>query len=55
MNKEEIFEYLKENLQINLKTTSEYTGGMDGSGKLYRDAHTIKLVLEGEVISEEYM
>lgn len=33
----------------------EYTGGLDGSGCLYKDCHTIQLVLEGEVISEEYL
>ena len=55
MDKDELIEYLKYNLRINLQTTSEYTGGMDGSGQLYKDSHTIQLVLEGEVISEEYM
>lgn len=51
----ELFEYLRDNLKLNLKTTSGYTGGLDGSGQLYQDYHTIQLVLEGEVISEEYM
>lgn len=51
----ELFEYLRDNLKLNLKTTSQYTGGLDGSGQLYQDCHTIQLVLEGEVISEEYM
>ena len=58
MNEEqeaELFIYLRDNLKLNLKTTSEYTGGMDGSGQLYKDSHTIQLVLEGEVISEEYL
>jgi hypothetical protein len=58
MNEEqeqELFEYLKQNLRLNLKSTSEYTGGLDGSGSLYKDSHTIQLVLEGEVISEEYL
>ena len=53
--KQELFEYLKQNLRLNLKTSSEYTGGMDGSGCLYKSCHTIQLVLEGEVISEEYL
>lgn len=52
---QELFEYLKQNLRLNLKSTSEYTGGLDGSGCLYKDYHTIQLVLEGEVISEEYL
>lgn len=51
----ELFIYLRDNLKLNLKTTSEYTGGMDGSGQMYKDCHTIQLVLEGEVISEEYL
>lgn len=53
--KEQLFEYLRDNLRLNLKTSSEYTGGMDNSGQLYRDSHTIQLVLEGVVISEEYL
>ena len=52
---QELFEYLKQNLMLNLKSTSEYTGGLDGSGCLYKDCYTIQLVLEGEVISEEYL
>ena len=52
---QELFEYLKQNLRLNLKSTSEYTGGLDGSGCLYKDCHTIQLVLEGEVISEDYL
>lgn len=51
----ELFKYLRDNLKLNLKPTSEYTGDMDGSGQLYRDSHTIQLVLDGEVISEEYL
>lgn len=51
----ELFIYLRDNLKLNLKTTSEYTGGMAGSGQMYKDCHTIQLVLDGEVISEEYL
>lgn len=55
MNEDELKEYLKYHLSLNVKTTSEYTGGMDNSGQLYKDCHTIQLVLDGEVISEEYL
>jgi hypothetical protein len=52
---DEIKEYLRYNLHLNVKTESEYTGGMDGSGQLYKDTHTIQLILDNEVISEEYL
>lgn len=48
---EYLFNYLKNNLQIDIKTTSEYTGGFDGRS-LYEDSHRIQVILEGEVISE---
>jgi hypothetical protein len=47
-----VVEFLRENLRIEVETTREYTGDMDGGGSLYRDSHTIKLTLDGEVISE---
>lgn len=47
-----MIEYLRENLKIEIKTTSEYFGGTDGSGNLYRNCHVLKLVLDDEVISE---
>lgn len=46
--------YIKENLRVNIKTSSNYTGGMDG-GNLYEDSHTIQILLEDEVISEDYL
>lgn len=51
---EAIIELLKDNLTIDVKTTSEYTGGYD-SGSLYKDCHTLQLKLDGEVISEVYL
>lgn len=50
-----IITLLKDNPTIDVKTTSEYTGGMDGSNSLYKDRHTILLKLDGEVISEAYL
>lgn len=47
-----VVEYLRQNLRIDVETTSSYTGDMDGSGSLYSSSHTIKLILDGEVISE---
>lgn len=46
----QIIELLKEELTLDVETSSEYTGGMDG-GDLYEDRHTLKLLLGDEVIS----
>lgn len=46
-----VTEYLRENLSIEVTTTSEYNGGMDG-GPMYTNSHTVQLLLDGEVISE---
>lgn len=51
---EYLFNYLKNNLQIHIKTTSKYTGGFDGRS-LYEDSHEIQVILEGKVISEAYL
>ena len=51
---EYLYLYLKDNLKVNVKTTSVYTGGFDGN-PLYEDSHTIQLILQDEVISEEYL
>ena len=52
MDKDELFKYLKENLSLNIKTESH----LAGTGPYeWRDSHTIQLLLEGEVISEEYI
>lgn len=52
MTREELIEFLTQNLRIEVSTTSEYTGGMDGSGSLYAPVTTVRLVLDGEIISE---
>lgn len=44
-------EYIEKNLSLAVETSSEYTGDMDGGGSLYRDRHTVQLVLNGAVIS----
>lgn len=49
---QQVVEFLRANLRIEVVTERSYTGDMDGSGSLYSDSHTIKLVLDGEVISE---
>jgi len=50
MSQEELIAFLRENLRLDVKTTSEYTGGMDGP--LYVDRHTVQLTLGDEVLSE---
>ncbi|GBO89133.1 hypothetical protein [Marinobacter salsuginis] len=49
--RELIIEFLKENLTLDLDTKTNYSGGMDG-GPLYEDSKTLKLLIDGEVISE---
>lgn len=49
--REQIIELLKEELTLDVETTSEYTGGMDGQD-LYEDRHTLQLKLGDDVISE---
>lgn len=53
--KEAVFNYLKENLVLDVITKSEYTGGLDGSGQLYKDSHALTVELEGEVIASVYL
>lgn len=51
-----LFEYLNENLTLDVATNSEYIGSLgDGSGNLYRDSHSLKIILEGEVIASAYL
>lgn len=52
MTKEELIEFIKENLELKSSTSYEYTGVMDGSGNLYKDVHTVELMFCGESISE---
>ncbi len=48
--REQILQLIREELTIDVTTDSIYTGGMDG-GDLYRDVHTVNLMLGDEVIS----
>jgi hypothetical protein len=51
-DRQELIELLRENLRIEIESTREYSGDMDGSGNLYSTHSTIKLVFDGEIISE---
>lgn len=51
MNIEELKAFLRGHLRIEVKTTSEYMGSMQ-DGPLYKDFHTLQLMLDDEVISE---
>lgn len=50
MNKEELIEFLRENLVLNVKTESHMTGCGE---YVWKDYHTIQLLLDGAVISED--
>ena len=52
--RKQIIQLLKESLTLEVETSSNYTGGMDG-GDLYEDQHTLKLLIDGEVISERIL
>lgn len=55
MSRDELLEFLRENLTLDVDTKSEYVGDMHGGGSLYQDRHTLKLMLGDEVISEAYL
>ena len=50
MSHEELIDFLRENLRLDIETTSEYNGGMN-DGPMYTQRHSIQLTLDGEVIS----
>ena len=52
--REQILQLIREELTIDVTTDGSYTGGMDG-GDLYRNVHTVKLILDGEVISSVWL
>jgi hypothetical protein len=49
-NLEQIRQYIRDNLRLDVKTESVYNGGMDGP--MYNDRHSVQLILDDEVISE---
>lgn len=49
--RQQIIELLKGSMTLEVDTSSEYTGGMDGQD-LYEDRHTLKLMIDGELIAE---
>lgn len=49
--RQQIIKLLKESLTLEVDTNSEYTGGMNGQD-LYEEVLTLKLMIDGEVISE---
>ena len=51
IDQQQVMELLRDKLRIEVKTTSEYMGSMT-DGPLYKDCHTLTLMLDGEVISE---
>lgn len=50
MTKEELIEFLRQSLRVELDSTSVYTGNCDGP--MYETRLVVRLVLDGEVISE---
>ena len=52
--REQILQLIREELTIDVTTDGIYAGGMDG-GDLYRNVHTVKLILDGEVISSVWL
>lgn len=53
MTEQELAEYLKENLSIEVVTSSEYTGGMNGM--MYVESKRVQLKLNDVIISEAYL
>ena len=51
MSEEEILEILRTRLSLDVITKNEYNGGMS-NGPMYTDRHTLRLMLDNEVISE---
>ena len=49
MSEEEILHILRTRLTLRVVSGSTYTGGLDGSGNLYRDTNDIQLCLDDEI------
>lgn len=52
MNEDDIIWVIRTRLSIDTEKTREYAGNINGSGELYRDCITVRLLFDGEVISE---
>jgi hypothetical protein len=52
IDREELMAFLREHLSIETSNESVYTGGLDDSGRLYKDYTRVAICLDGEVISE---
>jgi len=50
MEREDVIQLIKENLTLDVNSTSEYVGDM-GEGSMYEERHTIEIRFDGEVIS----
>lgn len=48
--KAELIHFLKQSLTLDVETESNYTGGINGQD-LYKESHTLKLMIDGDVIS----
>jgi hypothetical protein len=53
MSEEEVIQIIRERLSIRIKSSSSYTGGMDGR-PLYENYWAVQLLLDNEVISEDW-
>ena len=51
-----IFQYLSDNLVIDVDTTEGYVGSLgDDRGNLYKSYHTIKILIGDKIISSVYL
>ena len=53
MTEHQLADYLKENLSLEVETSSYYTG--DATGLMYTDCKRVQLKLNNIVISEAYL
>ena len=52
--KDELVEWLKEAITVDVETRSQYTGGLNGTD-LYVNTHILKISIEQELIAEVYL
>ena len=52
--KSDVIQWLMDSMQLEVETTSEYTEGLNGRD-LYEKSHTLKLTLDGQLITEVYL